>query len=273
VNDSVMESVKRFFHDRGIETGGGITYTINESNEYETFCYSDPQHRRLVRGLAELIARHHNEFILDDFFFTSCKSDVEIDAKGDSTWAQYRQALLAEAGRPLVVDPAHRVNPAVSAIIKYPNWYEHFPGLGFDLDAGPRIFDGIWTGTETRDPASAQHLQNYLGYEVVRYFENCAPGRNLRGWVDMFRIDGPRLGADRYADQLWLTMFSKAKQVALFAYGAMLDRPLNASIHRTIWQGQGSSFDWENCTAPYQNDAGETIVPTTVARIAGCALY
>jgi hypothetical protein len=145
VNDSVMESVKRFFHDRGIETGGGITYTINESNEYETFCYSDPQHRRLVQELAELTARHHNEFILDDFFFTSCKSDGEIDAKGDRTWAQYRQALLAEAGRSLVVDPAHRVNPAVSVIIKYPNWYEHFPGLvstsmrgrGYSMRSGP----------------------------------------------------------------------------------------------------------------------------------------
>ena len=73
-------------------------------------------------------------------------------------------------------------------VIKYPNWYEHFQGLGFDLDKEPKIFDGIYTGTETRDPEiTDQNLQAYESYLIIRYFENIAPGRNGGGWVDTFR--------------------------------------------------------------------------------------
>ena len=68
--------------------------------------------------------------------------------------------------RNLVVGPAKAVNPNVKVIIKYPNWYDHFQGLGFNLEDGPQIFDGVWTGTETRDPGSNQHLQNYLSYNI-----------------------------------------------------------------------------------------------------------
>lgn len=69
---------------------------------------------------------------------------------------------MTEAGRDLVLKPAKKVNPRVKVIIKYPNWYDHFQGLGFNLEEGPQLFDGVWTGTETRDPAGNQHLQNYL---------------------------------------------------------------------------------------------------------------
>jgi hypothetical protein len=43
------------------------------------------------------------------------------------------------------------VNPKVKVVVKFPNWYEHFQGLGFNLKDEPKIFDGIYTGTETRD--------------------------------------------------------------------------------------------------------------------------
>lgn len=76
------------------------------------------------------------------------------------------------------------VTPKVKVIIKYPNWYDDFQGLGFNLEDGPQIFDGVWTGTETRDPAGNQHLQNYLSYNIMRYFENISGGRNGGGWVD-----------------------------------------------------------------------------------------
>lgn len=85
----------------------------------------------------------------------------------------------------------------MKVIIKYPNWYDHFQGLGFDLERGPQLFDDIWTGTETRDPGSAQHLQNYLGYNIIRYFENLRPGYNGGGWVDS---GGSHMGMDRYAE-------------------------------------------------------------------------
>ena len=38
VPDETLEQAKKYFLDRGIEVGGGITYTINEANNFETFC-------------------------------------------------------------------------------------------------------------------------------------------------------------------------------------------------------------------------------------------
>ena len=265
VPDSTLEKAKKYFLSKGIEVGGGITYTINEANSFETFCYSNPEDRKKVQEIAEHTAKHFDNFILDDFFFTSCKSDDEIKAKGDMSWTQYRLKLMTEAAQDLVINPARKINPKVKIIIKYPNWYDHFQGLGFDLATGPQLFDGVWTGTETRDPSSAQHLQNYLGYNIVRYFDNLRPGHNFGGWVDS---GGSNLGMDRYAEQLWLTFFAKAPEIALFAYNQLIGVRLNPTLHRTSWQGQGTSFDYDEMMKPV-NLNGQTVVPTTIARVAG----
>ena len=265
VPGETLEQAKKFFLDKGIEVGGGITYTINEANNFETFCYSDPEHRKMVQEIAEHTARHFDDFILDDFFFTSCKSDIEIKAKGSRSWSDYRTRLMTEAGQTLVLKPAKKVNPNVKVIIKYPNWYDHFQGLGFDLENGPRLFDGVWTGTETRNPGNEQHLQNYLSYNAIRYYENLRPGHNGGGWVDS---GGSEMGMDRYAEQLWLTMFAKAPEMILFAYNQLLGAKIKPE-HRTPWQGQGSSFSFDEMMKPVTLPDGHRVQPTTIARAAG----
>ncbi|WP_233552054.1 hypothetical protein [Parabacteroides sp. AF48-14] len=269
VPDKTLEQAKKFFQDRGVEVGGGITYTIDESNSFETFSYSNPEHRKKVQEIAEHTAKHFDNFILDDFFFTSSKSDIDIKAKGDKSWTQYRTELMTEAGQNLVINPAKKVNPNVKIIIKYPNWYDHFQGLGFNLATGPQIFDGIWSGTETRDPSSAQHLQNYLSYNIIRYFDNLRPGHNFGGWVDS---GGSNMGMDRYAEQLWLSMFAKAPEIALFAYHELLGTKLRPEIHRTPWQGMGTSFNYDEMMKPILLPNGSTTLPTTIARVAGVSL-
>ena len=267
VDDATIEKAKKFFEKQGLEVAGGITFTINESNEFETFCYSDPEHRKMVQKIAEVTARHFDEFLLDDFFFTSCKSGVEVKAKGNLSWTEYRLQLMNEAAKNLVLGPAKAVNPKVKVIIKYPNWYDHFQGLGFNLEDGPRLFDGIWTGTETRDPASAQHLQNYLSYNIIRYFENLRPGYNGGGWVD---AGGIQMSMDRYAEQLHLTAIAKARDVMLFAYHQLMDVALRDEM-RAPWQGSGTSWNYDEMRAPFKKD-GKTVTPTTMARIADITL-
>lgn len=267
VDDGTIEKAKAFFQKQGIEVAGGITYTVNESNEFETFCYSDPEHRKIVKRIAETTAKHFDEFLLDDFFFTSCKSPVEIAAKGDMTWTEYRLKLMNDAAKNLVIGPAKAVNPKVKVIIKYPNWYDHFQGLGFNLEDGPRLFDGIWTGTETRNPDGDQHLQNYLSYQIIRYFENLRPGYNGGGWVD---AGGIQMSMDRYAEQLHLTAIAKARDVMLFAYNQLLEIPLLDNF-RAPWQGTGTSWNYDEMRAPYKN-GNQTVTPTTMARIADVAL-
>lgn len=218
VDQQTLDLAKKFFAGKGVKVSGGITATINERNMFETYCYADPALRQKLKEVVEFTARNFDEIILDDFFFTDCKSDSEIRAKGARSWTAYRLALMDEAGRSLVVNPARAVNPKVRVIIKYPNWYDHFQYLGFNLETQPKYFDKIYTGTETRDPvASNQHLQQYHGYSVFRYFENLKPGGNAGGWVDQFGARAP----GRYAEQLWLTLFAKAPEITLFNIGAL----------------------------------------------------
>lgn len=262
-----LEAAKAFFAARGVQTSGGITYTIDESNRFETFSYSNPEHRAKVQAIAEFTARHFDEFILDDFFFTSAKSEFDLAAKGDRSWTAYRLDLMVGAARDLVIGPARAVNPAVKVVIKYPNWYEHFPALGFDLEREPAMFDGIYTGTETRDARrSAQHLQPYHGYSIIRYFSNIAPGRNGGGWVDPFGAGS----YDRYAEQLWLTLFARAApEVTLFDWRSVL-RPLDPAL-RGAWADQPTSFDYAALRQPIPLPAGGTMEPKSQARAAGIA--
>ena len=266
VPESTLRKAIKFFKDKGLEVGGGITYTVSEPNSFETFSYSNPEHRKKVQEIAEYTARFFDDIILDDFFFTDTKSSYDIAAKGDRSWTDYRLDVMYGAGRDLVIGPAKRVNPKVKVIIKYPNWYDHFPGLGFDLQRGPYLFDGVWSGTETRDPAGNQHLQNYLSYNIIRYFDNLRPGYNFGGWVDS---GGSNMGMDRYAEQLWLTMFAKAPEIALFDYRQLIGSRLNPRIHRREWQGQGTSFDYDEMMKPVALGGHKPTAGTTIARAAG----
>lgn len=264
VDDATIEAAKAFFAARGVETAGGITFTIDEPNRFETFSYANPEHRAKVREIVEHTARHFDEIILDDFFFTSTKSSYDVAAKGDRSWTDYRLDVMAEAGRNLVVGAAKAVNPRARVIIKYPNWYDHFSALGFDLQRGPQIFDGIHTGTETRDVVtSAQHLQPYLSYNIITYFEQLAPGRNGGGWVDIFASRY----TDRYAEQLELTLLAKAREIALFQFD-IIGQPITPAM-RGPWQDQATSFDFDALPpgATYATVAGQTFA--AVDRVLG----
>jgi hypothetical protein len=270
VDDATLEAAKQFFAAHGVAVAGGITFTVSEPNRFETFSYSNPEHRKAVQQIAEHTARHFDEIILDDFFFTSTKSayDVQAMQKMDTaarSWTGYRLAVMQDAARNLVIGPAKRANPRARVIIKYPNWYDHFPALGFDLARGPQLFDGIYTGTETRDAVrSAQHLQPYLGYNIMRYFQNIAPGRNGGGWVDT----GGATYYDRYAEQLWMTLFARAApEITLFDIRQML-YPLDAK-KSSPRQPMPTSFSFEEVVRPVQGADGRSFTPAHYARVAG----
>lgn len=282
VPEKTMLKVKKFFLSKGLEVGGGITFTRSEPTDFETYSYAREDERQQVKQISEYTAKLFDDFILDDFFFIDLKNDDEIAAKGNKSWTEYRLRLMADAGRELVVNPAKAVNPKVKVIVKYPNWYDHFHGLGFNLEEEPTYFDGIWTGTETRDPGSAQHLQNYLSYNVVRYFDNIAPGKrsadgrllpegrkNGGGWVD---AGGIHMSMDRYAEQLHLTMLSKTPEIILWNYMQLAEVKISSNM-RAPWQEVGgNSFRYDEMVAPFTKN-GKTITPTTMARFANETLH
>ena len=240
--DAELEAVKREFQAKGIQTSGGITLAAGGSGgQFGTFDYENPADRAECERAARLIARHFDEVILDDFFFYTSKSDADIAAKGNRSWTDYRIAKMREAARDLVLGPAKQENPRVKMIVKYPNWYEHFHGLGYDLADEAHMFDAIYTGTETRDPViTDQLLQQYESYEIVRYFSNIRPGANLGAWVDTYSIRS----VDRYAEQLWNGLFAKAPEQMLFEWSALAS-PKPAVAGARPWAKAKTSFDWD----------------------------
>ncbi len=274
-DDALLETVKAFFIARGVQVAGGIAYAAGgdmagfelsegSDGQFVSFCYTDPRQRDYVKNVAEVTARHFDEIILDDFFFNNTKRDSDIAAKGTQSWTGFRLKLMDEVSRDLILGPARAVNPKVKIVIKFPNWYEHFQANGYDLDVEPKIFDGIYTGTETRDPViTDQHLQQYESYLIVRYFDNVSPADNGGGWVDTY--DTRYL--DRYAEQLWDTMLAKTPQMLLFQYSDLL-RPAELG-DRKSWSGLATSFTAAGLDK--WNAAGST-APPTWASAAGYAL-
>ena len=260
LSDEQAERVKKFFLDHGVQAAGGMALSDGSvGGQFQSFCYTDPQDRAFIKSAAEFAARHFDEVIQDDFFFITTKTDSDIAAKGNKTWSQFRMELTDEAAENLIVKPAKAVNSKVKMVIKFPNWYEHFQGSGFNLERGPKIFDGIHTGTETRDPVMTdQHLQQYESYEIIRYFENVAPGRNGGGWVDTFSIHN----LDRYAEQIWDTLFAKARELTVFEWSAMT-RPFETG-DRSTWEKLPTSFRLSEMT--------NGIAAPTWARVASYSL-
>ena len=172
---------------------------------------------------------------------------------------------MDDASRDLVVGAAKAVNPKVKFVIKFPNWYEHFQANGYDLDREPRIFDGIYTGTETRDPVfNDQHLQQYESYEILRYFDNVAPGRNGGGWVDTYHT----FYLDRYAEQLWDTMLAKAPEIMLFQYSDLLGAARIGD--RAAWDKLDTTFNMAELDQ--WSARGGAAGPPSYAAVAGYSL-
>ena len=263
----LLERVKKFFVDHGVQVAGGMAASDGSiGGQFKTFCYTDPKDRAFIQSAAELAARHFDELIQDDFFFNTTKYDSDIAAKGDKSWTQFRLDLMDAAAENLIIKPAKAINPKIKLVIKFPNWYEHFQGLGYDLDKEPKLFDGIYTGTETRDPEiTDQNLQQYESYQIIRYFDNIAPGRNGGGWVDTYSIRY----VDRYAEQLWDTVFAKAPEMTLFEWSGML-RPITVG-ERADWADLHTSFDCHQMLQAWSSNAPAGLEPT-MARVAGYSL-
>ena len=75
---------------------------------------------------------------------------------------------------------------------------------------------------------------------------------------------------DRYAEQLWLTLFAKSPEITLFDIRQMA-YPINERS-RGPWQGSGTSFDFDEMKKPLVLEDGTSFTPTKISRAAGYSL-
>ena len=222
-----LRTIRALLEEYGVRVSGGITSTalvdgIQKPALFDTFCYTDPAHRREYLRIVREAAGVFDEIILDDYFFTSCRCEMCLAAKGKQSWKDFRQAQMKAFSQEIVAE-AKRVNPRVNFIIKYPNWYESHQATGYNPGIQKDIFDMIYTGTETREPFYAsQHLQRYESYGVMRLMENAAPGRNGGGWID---LGGSSDNLSRFLEQAAFTLLGGAKELTLFNFPSLLSSP------------------------------------------------
>ncbi len=213
-------SFKLFFESKGIKVAAGITPIQLSEDIFVSFCYTNQQQKTELQEIVKETAEIFEEIILDDFYFTNCCCESCIAAKGSQNWSEFRIHLLQQFSEEILIKTAKMINPKNRLIIKFPNWYEDYQATGYDLEQVAASFDLIYTGTETRNaPYTQQNLQRYLSYFLMRYLENVKPGKNAGGWFDTFDCHY-NLGA--YAEQAYLTLFAKAKEVTLFCAGLLL---------------------------------------------------
>ena len=238
-----VRKVKAFFAGKGIKTSGGMMAYVGRPGDGLTgFCFTNPDDRERFRKLVAFTAGLFDEMIFDDLFIFDCRCELCQKAKGDLSWTEYRLKVMKEVGENLVVKNAKSVNPKINLIIKPPNWYEQYQFSGYNLEAQPKAFDMIYTGTETRDPENTtMHLQPYQSYGIMRYFEHIKPGKFGGGWVD----PGARQTLNRYTEQLEDTLFAKPKEITLWSYGNALE---------TLRQADGTA----KITSILYADAGDT---------------
>lgn len=223
-----VRMVKRFFEEKGVKVSGGITTVTadlvpeDEKRQrlFNTFCFSNEGMRNHLQKMVEYTAEEFDEFIIDDFFFTQCTCEDCIREKGDRSWEEFRLEKMKEVSENLVIRPAKAVNPNISITIKYPNWAESYQETGYHPRLQREMFDKIYTGTETRSiTLQDQHLPRYLSYSLVRYMEHVLPGKNGGGWFDPYEC----YQIDQYLEQMYLTAFSKAREIMHFCWGSLYD--------------------------------------------------
>jgi hypothetical protein len=224
IEQKKMEAVKALFLEKGYTVSGGITTTVKRTL-MGSMCFTDPENRKRLGEIAAYTARLFDEIILDDFYFTNCRCESCIKAKGDRDWASFRLALMNDISENVIIKNAKAANPKVNCIIKFPNWYDSFQANGYNLEDEPEMFDMIYTGTETRDPHyTHQNLPRYLSFFLPRLMEHIKPGKNGGGWYDLFECS-----LEDYVQQAYLTLFSKCHEQMLFCFPLLVNAPLYAA--------------------------------------------
>jgi hypothetical protein len=225
-----MEAIKALFIEKGFQVSGGIT-TTTARTLMGSMCFTNPENRAKLGKIAAYTAELFDEIILDDFYFTNCRCESCIKAKGERDWASFRLALMNDISENVIIKNAKAANPGVQLIIKYPNWYDSFQANGYNLEDEPKMFDAIYAGTETRDPHyTHQNLPRYLSFFLPRLLEHIKPGKNGGGWYDLFECS-----LEDYVQQAYLTLFAKCREQMLFCFPLLVNAPVYAAAAGAVY--------------------------------------
>ena len=218
----VLENAKARFKAEGFDVSGCVTTTMvgKLSTGWDQIsCYTNKDSQSQLQEVFEYAASLFDEIMIDDFLFTDCQCDECKQARGDSSWADYRCELMVRMSRDRILAPARKVNPDVRIIIKYPQWYDDFHNRGYEVLRQSADYDRIWVGTETRDFDNQRWggKVQYEAYYIMRWLGEIGGAKTGGGWFDPYGTT-----ENTYLEQARQTVLADAKEMLLFCYGSLL---------------------------------------------------
>ena len=224
VDEDVLRDARDFFRSYGFATLGGFMPVwgegfgkCGEGVELRApfFCYSDEATVGGLDGEVRKLARLFDQVVIDDAFLTACRCGSCDVARAGRDWGVFRRSLLADVARGWAA-AAHAENPEVRLTVKFPQYYDHYHRFGYDAASFPIIFDAVWAGTETRDPATLDYgyVEPYESYVNAQWMRACAGKRFEGAWFDFIDCD-----ARLFYEQGITTFLGAPDEITIFCYG------------------------------------------------------
>ncbi len=225
VEKKVLEEARDFFLKNNIDVVGGIAtvpgknFGVRQEAKLGWFNWQNQKTQDDLKEVMIMAAGVFDEFIIDDFFCSGDTSAESKAAKGDRSWSEYRMELLSDLATKLFIDPAREVNPNITMIIKYPQWYDRFHMFGYDVLRAPALFDKVWVGTESRGQYTQRYgfVQPYEGFVNFRWLASLSQGKISGAWFDHGDCD-----ADDFIEQAYQSVLAGAKEIVIFHYGMLV---------------------------------------------------
>lgn len=203
----------------GIATVPGGDVGVRQEGPLDWFNWQNPKTQRDIERIVRTAAGIFDTFIVDDFLCTGDVSRESDEARGQRSWGQYRRDLLTQLARSLFLEPARQVNPRITMIVKYPQWYDRFHLFGYDTETLPRLFDRVWVGTETRGRTTRRFgfVQPYEGFVNYRWLAGIAGDKIGGAW-----FDHGDCAENDFLDQAYMSVLAGARELVFFNLGDLL---------------------------------------------------
>ncbi|MEQ8219209.1 MAG: hypothetical protein RH981_13305 [Arenibacter sp.] len=226
VAPKLLAETTKYFTENGFEVVGGIATVpggdigVKQEGELGWFNWQNPKTQQDMKKVMLDAAPIFDTFIVDDFLCTGDISQESKVAKGNRSWSEYRRRLMTQLASSIFIDPVKSVNPDIHMIIKYPQWYDRFHMFGYDVETGPKLFDEVWVGTETRGQYTQRFgfVQPYEGFVNYSWIKSIA-GKKIGGaWFDHGDCD-----ALDFVEQAYQSVLAGANELVIFNYGSFVN--------------------------------------------------
>ncbi len=225
VNVDMMKRARDFFRSHGLKVSGAMVPTVPGG----PMCYNDPKNLAILERRSTAMAEVFDEFILDDWLFTTCTCDKCVAARGTMSWGDYRTKLLLESSEKYIIEPAKKAHPGIRVIIKYPNWYEGHRQNGYDVYGETKEFDAMAVGIETRNRWwHDQHIPIYSGYIFQKWWPSVDPKKWVGSWLDNYDMKGHD---NDYVAQVWQAVLAQSPEIILWCAGQLFHTGPSSDVY------------------------------------------